>query len=572
MALIVGDPALRRLAALKLRGGARRQWRRIKTPSGLIFMLIGMALSALWLGSIVIGRDYFRNEPPDPATLKRWTQVGMLVFVLISGFTALSVRGVYLPKNEIERLFAAPVARADLVRYRMLVDTGRTLFGALVLGLLTFRRMPVPLYGFLGAMLSVLTLGVLRQFASIVLADVDSRVGRLMKGKRLTPVRIVLGLLVWILIMSLFMGDRFTKHLFGGVDVLENGSAILEHPFVSALLAPLTPWANMMTASDASSFLQWGALCVALWIAFFELTARLRIDYREASLETSADIAVRLKRIGRGGPLNNGAVSKRAAAQSVPWLFGKGAFGAIAWIKTVSIFRKARGTLLVALLIVSVVTVGVSLIMGQAFDGHDTEAALVASGLIALLGVMYLSGALRFDFRSDIDRMVQIKAWPISPRRAFIATLLPQVVLIWGALSAAIMIRSVVTGSFHPAQLLIIAVLPFVQFAWLGVDNAVYLFAPVRYVPGQEGSLHHAGRAIVLFLLRMTMTGVTLGLIAAPTAAIFSIGPEELGLSFEAAVAISASIGAGVLFLQIALIAWIGGRMLRRFDVARDQA
>ena len=169
--MILGDPALRHLAAMKLRGGLRRQLRRLKTPSGLIFMLVGAAITVTWLGSLIFGRDFTDGASRDPEELQRWTQLGMLAFTTVTGLTALSVRGVYLPKNEIERLFAAPVSRADLIRYRLLVDTGRTLFGAVLLGLLSFRRMPVGLYGFLGAGCAVLTLGVARQLASLVLAE-----------------------------------------------------------------------------------------------------------------------------------------------------------------------------------------------------------------------------------------------------------------------------------------------------------------------------------------------------------------------------------------------------------------
>ncbi len=107
--MILGDPALRHLAAMKLRGGLRRQLRRLKTPSGLIFMLVGAAITVTWLGSLIFGRDFTDGASRDPEELQRWTQLGMLAFTTVTGLTALSVRGVYLPKNEIERLFAARV-------------------------------------------------------------------------------------------------------------------------------------------------------------------------------------------------------------------------------------------------------------------------------------------------------------------------------------------------------------------------------------------------------------------------------------------------------------------------------
>jgi hypothetical protein len=572
MAVILGDPALRHLAALKLRGGLRRQLRRLKTPSGLIFMLIGAAITVTWLGSLLLGREFTQSTPRDPAEIQRWTQLGMLAFTTVTGLTALSVRGVYLPKNEIERLFTAPVSRADLIRYRLLVDTGRTLFGALLLGLLSFRRMPVGVYGFLGASCAVLTLGVVRQLASLVLADGESRIGRFLKGRKLVPVRVVLGVLIWAMLTWLIMGDKGPGRLFESLELDGDLTAILELPILKVLLAPFKPWAAMMTATTLGGFLLWGGLCAVIWLALFELTARLPIDHREASLQTSNDISARLQRIGRGGGVGASEVSKGAAARRIPWFVGRGPMRAVAWIKTATILRKARGTLLVGLFVVAILTFAATKIFAVIPDQSESDAAVMGSGMIGLLGVLYLSSILRFDFRSDIDRMVQIKAWPLSPTRIFVATLLPEVVLITVILSAAILLFGVAMGGVHPMQLVVILGLPFAEFAWLAVDNSVYLFAPVRFIPGQEGSVHHVGRSIVLFLLRGILTALTLALVGAPSFLLLAYGPEYLGISDQVALSLAATVTGLVLAAEVYLLARIGGWMLRRFDGGRDQA
>ena len=570
--MIVGDSALRKLALMKLRGGFRRQWKRLKSPSGFIFAAVGALLSVVWITTLVMGRGEYRGEVPEGETLRAWTEVGILVFVVLTGFSAVAVRGVYLPKQEIERFFSAPLTRSDLVRYRMMVDFARTLFGAIVLGLLTFQRMPVPIFGFLGAMVAVFTLGVLRQSISLILGDARSRMGKWLQGRRLLGLRIAIGLAVWFLIMVVVLGDRYTDIVFGDLDLLAQGGALLEHAVVRGLLTPLRPWSSMMTATSGLEFLRWGSLCVFIWLTLFEVTARLPIDFREQSLETSEEITRRLRRVGRGGALSSGDVSQRAAARRVPWFFGRGPGGAVAWVKTASIVRKARGTLLVSLLIVFAVTLGVSILMSTADPEAGTDSSAIGGPiLIAFLGIMYMSGTLRFDFRSDLDHMEQIKAWPVHPRRVFVATLLPQVMLISGALAGAILLRAAILGLFHPILLVVLLALPLVEFAWLAVDNAVYLFAPVRFVPGQEGTLHHSGRAIVLFLLRMILMALTLALIAAPAALLYTFGREHLGLDEDQVLWISILVGFGVLVLVDALLALVGGRMMQRFDVARDR-
>ena len=66
--MILGSPALRTLARMKLRAAVRRQLRRLRRPSGWIFMLLGLALIALWATSLVFGRS-FRTPIADPRVI-----------------------------------------------------------------------------------------------------------------------------------------------------------------------------------------------------------------------------------------------------------------------------------------------------------------------------------------------------------------------------------------------------------------------------------------------------------------------------------------------------------------------
>lgn len=570
--MITGNPALRSLALMKLRGSLRRQVRKVKSLSGCFYVVVGGLLAFGWIMSLVVGREAFRGGEVDPHTIRNWTQLGLLVFFVLSIISAASVRGVYLPKQDIERLFSSPVSRADLVRYRMLVDMGRSFFGAVVLAFLTFHRMPSPVFGIVGTICAVLTLGIVRQAFSLILGGAGSRLGSFLRRRSLTGLRVLLGVAVWILIMGVLLGGRFTDKLVGGGDVIARGQELLETPLAHGLLAPFYPWASLMSATGAADFSMWLGICVGVGLVLFELTARLPIDYRENSLETSEAISTRLSQLRKGGLFTGGRASERTVGWRLPRLFGRGPLGAIAWVKFISVVRKARGTLLVGVLIVSLVTVGVSILIGNVDgDAGNLEVVLGSSGLICLLGITYLGGALRFDFRSDLDRMVQIKSWPVSNARIFVGTLLPQVLLISGLLSTAIVVRQLALGTFQPVVLLFPVALPFLVFAWLAVDNAVYLFAPVRFVPGQEGSLHHTGRAIVLLTVRALLVGLTLGVIAGIVALVVLVGSEVFALSMERAAWISAACAFVVLLAMNAFLAWVGGRMLSRFDVARDR-
>ena len=343
------------------------------------------------------------------------------------------------------------------------------------------------------------------------------------------------------------------------------GGDPLTHPALAFVTAPFTPWARMIAATTPGVFLAWFALCVGLALVLIETTARLPIDYRQLSLETSASVAARIRRVRRGGGAAAGRVSRRAAGWSVPWLFGRGSAGAVAWRKTAAMLRKAKGTLWVSTLVLAFVTVLSKVIPDEG------DRAIVAPLLVAGFGTIYLCAGLRFDFRDDLDRMEVIKTWPVAPNRLFFAMLLPEVGLVSALLMIAVLLRAALAGSFHPVTIAVVGLLPLGVFAWVALDNAVYLFAPIRFVPGQEGALQNAGRGLLLMLVRMVLLAVIVVIAIAALLAVKLVAESLLGWSRTAVMVV------GVLALWTTVLAvdgvlvWVGGKLLRRFDVARDR-
>jgi hypothetical protein len=186
--------------------------------------------------------------------------------------------------------------------------------------------------------------------------------------------------------------------------------------------------------------------------------------------------------------------------------------------------------------------------------------------LIAVIGAFYLCAGLRFDFRMDLDHMGSIKAWPLDPRLVFLATLLPEVLLVSLLLVAAVTFRAAVAGVWPPLLTAVVAALPLFTLNWVAIDNAVYLLAPVRFVPGQEGALHHAGRSFVLWFLRMLVLSVALGLATLAGFAAAIAGMRAAALGEGSATALGVLAGCVVLAASAAALVLIGGWCLRRFD------
>lgn len=558
-----GDRALLLLGRWKLRGLVRRQWRRLKTPKGAFLTLLGGGLFVLWIGNLLASFVLRDRSTWDHVDVRVGLGGAILLVMTVSG--ALTHRGLFLPKEEIERLFAAPVSRAALVRYRLRASLARNLLGSLFIAMLSVGRMPAPGFAFVGILLAVETLTVVRQLVAIGLGALEGSLafwlGRLARLVRPAGLVVLVGV---VLLLSgevgSGLGERMLDLLFAP---LAQGSSPLEHPLATAIAAPFRPWSAMIGATGWAEFLRWFGLCAAIFMALFELTARLPVDTRELSLETSADVAARIRRAGRSMGAAGTRPSRRAAGRQVPWLFGRGAGGAVAWRKSGAILRKARGTFYVsALVLLFVAFLSRSL--------ADAAPPWVRSAVFAGIGTIYLCGGLRFDFRDELDRMEEIKAWPLAPRRLFLAMLLPEVCLVSALIVAGLLFQGELRGSDGAKTLALTLALPLVVLAWVALDNAVFLFAPVRSVPGQEGVLQNAGRGVVVFFLRALAFGVV-AVVGGGGYWLAALAVERLlDGSPRSSFAAGTLALLAALFGMNALLVWAGGLALRHFDVSRD--
>lgn len=593
--LFLLEPALGLLLRRKLRGTVRRTLRRMRTPRGAILTLFGLLLLSVWVLALVAGGnlDPGVSGTLAPSELRRSVRLGALVFFLISIGGAFVHRGLFLPKAEIERLFASPLRRSDLVRYRLLVGVGRSLLGGLLFALLLSRRLPHPVWGYFGVLVAIQVLPVVNQFLAILMGRLEARLAQRLRfvGKGLTLFFGILAMgVAFLVVTGRELGDLPLVASLTEALRARAGSGIDGIPAqVHRITLVFEPWARLLTATNAFDFFTWLAVCGGLWLLLFECTARLPVDFRELSLETSANIAARLRRAARGGGAASGKARRGASWMRVPWWLGRGPTRAVAWRKGTTILRKARGTLWVSVFVLLFVTLLSSMISGgtsrprlrsgsgqgpvivsEIADPADLALVLLPSLLIAGLGVLYLSGGLRFDFREDLDRMESMRSWPIPPARLFLATVLPQVVLVSLLVFLALGLRVALTRDFHPALLGLAAFVPPFALAWVALDNAVFLFLPVRITPGQGGMIPNAGRAFLVIFLRMALLGLVLSVGGAAGLLVqVSVGRLE-GVDPTVALGAAAAATWGALLLADVGLLWLGGGLVRRFDVARD--
>ncbi|MCY3003665.1 MAG: hypothetical protein NTV21_17855 [Planctomycetota bacterium] len=478
---------------------------------------------------------------------------------LLTFTNSFSLRGLYLQPNEIETLFSAPVSRPDLIRYRLRSAIARSLFGSLFFGWMFARRAPVPAFAFSGAVVAMLTLPMVGQAFSLVLGDAENRfAGKLAK----LPWRVLTMVSVFLAIGGYFATMR------GGVLERAEGrgfsylaSVWAEHPLARALRLPFTPWVRSISAVDLVHFVPWFAACVAIAIGLWLAVPRIPVDFRELSLETSADVARRLSRARRGLGATQGSASAATRSWRTPWLAGRGPFGAVAWRKAVSILRKSRTSFVVGGLIVALVSVLSVTVF--ATDGRDAFASAV---FVAGFGTFYLCIGLRFDFREDLELVGLVRSWPIAPWKVFLATLLPETLLVSVMITLGVAGVAIYRQDPDPRLALLVAVVPLAVLVWTSIDNATFLFAPVRTNAAQDGALQNAGRAMMLMVMRMIGLAIAIGLAVIP----YAIAAFALELPSVAAVAVGILGGLPIVLVEVGLLVLAGGAVLRRFDVARD--
>lgn len=569
--MIATHPALRLLAKRKFLGALRKQLRRVKTVKGALFAGTGLLVFAVWIVSILLPQfaaDASRGRGYDLVLTTDVAQVGIFAMALFAVLGSLGHRGLFLPKEEIELLFSAPVSRKDVIRYRLLTNVGRSIFGACIVGLFALRRAPDPLYAFVGTFLAVQTLPLLSQGASLVLGGAENR-ARSSLPRRVAQTAGLVGVFVYVGILILLSTNAavdVTKWM-ESTDAGRLVDEVLRHPVLWWASSPFRPWASMITATKATAFFPWFAASAAAWMLLFEIVSRIPVDYRELSLQTSSDVAKRIQRMRRAGGASMGDVSKRAAGWKVPRLFGRGRFGAIAWLKTASIVRKARGAVVVSLIIVALLTIGAS-VLGLSRSGAEAE-PMISIGVV-FVGCLYLCSGLRFDFREDLDRMEFIKTCPLRPWVIFLANVTPQVVLVSVLIATALLVKNWIAGRFHPANWVLLPCIPLLTLTWVSIDNVVFLAAPVRYVPGQDTVLQNAGRTVVLMFLRLGIVlavgltiAVPVGLAAGAAAAFPTFSPLFL--------TVGGVLGFVVWAVDASILVAAGAWQIRRFDVARDR-
>lgn len=561
----------------KLVGRLRDLRRRLASPLGAFTLLVGVLLIGGWAATIIFRSSIIERtgDPPSVPAIR----LGLALYLAFVTLSALSVRGLYLPRPEVERLLAAPIARAAIVRFRAATSIFASLPFVALMAVFLSPRFAAPDVAAVALLLTVPTTTVYGVGVSLLAAPTSGRLDRLLGRVPESTLRLVgiLGVLSVFLALGLGPGlepegtserRAYIEQLYGNgaaEGAAESAAAepgaferVANSGPVAALTLPLQPWARALAAPDFPAGAPWLALLALLFVCGLEGVARLPIDYRMSAVRTSEAFERRLSR-ARRGQVGASAMDPYRGARGlrIPWLAGRSQFGALVWVRVAWLVRQSRGALFVAALVAVVgLVVGTRLVTGE---GAET-------GALAILGVIYLSSGLRADFRNDLDRMESMRAWPVRPTALFVATVLPGAILTAAVIAVVLVTRAMMLGHDVGSTAAFTAAIAPVAYGWSAVDNAVFLLFPARFVPGQGSAIQHAGRGFLLVLLRGAILLMLLAVAGGGALQLERfLAPTAPELSSYAAVLWAVLVGACALVLVTAFGAWA----LRRYDVSR---
>lgn len=552
------DRALWFLLWLRFRGWLRRLARELYTVRGALLAILGalflVPCLSLWVLSVFL-RPQQAGNPEMPDAVPHYLPLALFGVTMLTLFSSAGERGVLaFTPAEVTFLFAGPFSRRQLLAYKIILVFLSSLLMA-VFFLVWLASMPLravrPGYAYVAVVLFLL----FTQLLTIVIGLIASTIGVQAYNRRRKV--ILLGLAAVALAAFVHVGGDLFR-----LPRSELVQRVEQTPLLYAVLEPFRWFVQAFTAERLwPDFACWGGLSLALVLGLLVAIFALDAHYLESAAAASERLYAQLQRLRTGGAA---AVVLRTSATARSWLPmfpWWGGIGPVAWRQLATVPR-SRSTLVLLLMLLPLVALPA---LGTRQDQAGVGAAIVLPlGIQVMVMTLFLTPLIAFDFRSDLDRIDVLKAWPIGSVPLVIGQLLTPVLLIclvqWIALAviALALDRSTVLPAVIGAAGFVV---PF-NFLLIGLDNLLFLLFPSRAVTPTPGDFQAMGRLMLTYLAKAAVMLLVAGIAALVALPVYFL----LGQSLPPALIAAWFVLTGFSIGQIPLIALA----FQRFDVARN--
>ncbi|HKI96208.1 MAG TPA: putative ABC exporter domain-containing protein [Gemmatimonadales bacterium] len=550
------------LAGVGIRNQLRRRAARLKNPRYALGLLVGLAY--FWW---IFARPGSPSAAPQTAfspTVVALAPFGLVLLALWSWIGGSYERSLAFTPAEVDFLFAAPVSRPDLIRFKLLRVQAALLFAVVLIGVLILHG-PLPWYCRLIAVWVVLAALNLHQITAALV-----RIGATERGRaglrRLGIPLLLVGLVAVAVVWSVATA--------AGGGSLDAFLTALDRPVPRAALLPFRLVLAPVFAPTGRAFVL--ALPGALLVLVAQYVWLMRSDaaFEEIAAEAGRARAQRLAalRAGRGlaAPRTKAPRARRLRLPLAPT--GHPAV-AILWKNLRALIVDLRTSTIV---LASVGSAAVAAVIVWSAPSAREGAQGVGALCLMALGVATLFGprGIRADWRRDLAKAEVLKTWPVGGfslaaaelGATTLAVALLQYVLLLVA-AATLLFGVLPPHEIGPAVAggaVLLLALPIIDGVLVGIHNAFALLFPAWMAIGAErpGGIEHMGQTILTTVGALALFVIALilpALLAAVVWALLSHVPLAAAAG-GALVAIVALAG------ELVLLIWSLGKLYDRLD------
>jgi hypothetical protein len=545
--------------------------KRLRNVRYLLSFLVGMAY--MWFVAwrhLFEGRSPLRHGGlPASAFTVDLAAVAVLFMMILAWALPKQSSALAFSEAEIQFLFPAPIARRQLLLYKILRAQPQVFFSAAVMTLLMFRGSK-----FIGVWACFIALSTYFTFVALGRARLKLLgAGFLVRLPVIAALAAGVAVLLWRTVdLGAFrgMGAKLRPGRIPNLPALVHG------PVADAILFVPRFFGHAVLPASFPQLLASCGILLAMALLFFELAARTNIAVEEASVHASEKQAARrARRSGQG-------TGKQVTFRRIPPPFripaGARPEVAIYW-KNVTAELRISSPYLVIMAVCALY------LLGQSFYSAELAVRTVlATVALSLSAVFPILGSLAFrqDMRLDLSRIELLKSYPISGERLVAAEIAGPLTFL---AAVELMLLSVAAILFHAADLpakmdflespefVVVALMlatP-VCAAQLLIRNAVPILLPgwAMRAPDEQRGFNVMGQRLLMTAGNL----LVLLFVLLPAACIMGPGLLMAKFWFHGSmplVALTTVLTAALLFFEV----WLGirflGRQFEKIDVTNE--
>ena len=478
MRRLLPHPATIRLLQFQATAKLSRTLSRFRGTRRLGLSILAILLAMIWLGQV--GAALFLREPADPAKLSVWIPMGLLAYTLwhlVRAACRTPIEPFEWTPAEQELLGGAPLARHELVMYRLAAIGIAATAKAFCFALVMMPDLQIWLAGFFGMLMALLFVDLARMLMEIAVYGMSRQE---FLRFRIGVLGIAAAVFAMVLIKSFPLPESVSQSqlpssLAIGLNILSQ-LLDLRTTAVGALAArPFEFFGDVILAQQVSGLLLADVLVVTVMILALG-AAVIGLDAWFYRRRVARERVCFQQLQNRGSSSSTTSFGRRSELRVPPRVAGA---ATLAWRQTLGAFHY-RTSLCVAMIVPGVLS------CLTLFAPHRGAIMLfqIVGGLV-FYSFLLLPTAFKFDFRRDVDRLGVLKSLPISPTAVTLGQLAVPVTLCT-LFQLLVLLVAMAVRPFHPGLLLAaVAILIPTNCLIFSLENLIFLLYPYRL--NQEG-------------------------------------------------------------------------------------